>query len=202
MTQQPNHQDPAKPREGGPGYLPPQSPGRSVPAAGTAGRVEASRIPASERPVPTAAPPEKRVTRAGLVWVSVATALGSCAPDRYLQNQDYVQVRFLGLRGPCPWVWHCSLQQSPAEYWWPSQALHGSSSCAPRRTAVLRLSERPRSNSDARGQGAPVNSNPSSATQGSRFPSGASSSSSEMSGSTVLARSPSRDSRPVSSSFS
>ena len=100
MTQQPNHQDPAKPREGRAGYLPPESPGRSVPVAGTAGGTEASRMP-SERPVPAAGPPEKRVTRAGMVWVSVATALVVLVLliVFILQNQDYVQVRFLGLEG-------------------------------------------------------------------------------------------------------
>lgn len=101
MTQQPNHQDPAKPREGRAGYLPPESPGRTVPGAGTTGGTDASRVPASERPVPAAAPPEKRVTRAGMVWVSVATALVVLVLliVFILQNQDYVQVRFLGLEG-------------------------------------------------------------------------------------------------------
>ncbi|WP_309105396.1 lipopolysaccharide assembly protein LapA domain-containing protein [Arthrobacter sp.] len=100
MTQQPNHQDPAKPREARAGYLAPESPGRSVPAAGTAGGTGANRIQASERPMP-AAPAEKRVTRAGMVWVSVATALVVLVLliVFILQNQDYVQVRFLGLEG-------------------------------------------------------------------------------------------------------
>ncbi|MGX9900628.1 LapA family protein [Arthrobacter sp. SA17] len=101
MTQQPNHQDPAKPHEGQADYVAPHNPGRSMPAAGTAGGTEASRIPASERHVPAAASPEKRVTRAGMVWVSVATALVVLVLliVFILQNQDYVQVRFLGLEG-------------------------------------------------------------------------------------------------------
>ncbi|WP_458111152.1 LapA family protein [Arthrobacter sp. R1-13] len=101
MTQQPNHQDPPEPREARAGYVTPESPGRSVPAAGTAGGTEASRIQASERPVPAAAPAERRVTRAGMVWVSVATALVVLVLliVFILQNQDYVQVRFLGLEG-------------------------------------------------------------------------------------------------------
>jgi uncharacterized integral membrane protein len=43
----------------------------------------------------------RRVTRAGMVWVSVATALVVLVLliVFILQNQDYVQVRFLGLEG-------------------------------------------------------------------------------------------------------
>ena len=106
MTQQPNNQDQATPGEGRADYLPPGSAGRDVPAAGPAGGTDASRIQASERPVPGAAPmekapTEKRVTRAGMVWVSVATALVLLVLliVFILQNQDYVQVRFLGLEG-------------------------------------------------------------------------------------------------------
>ena len=101
MTQQPDKQDPAKPAEGSAGYLPPVSPGRSVPAAGAAGGTEASGIPVSELPVQGAGPAEKRVTRAGMVWVSVATALVLLVLliIFILHNQDYVQVRFLGLEG-------------------------------------------------------------------------------------------------------
>lgn len=106
MTQQPNHQDQAKPGEGPADYLPPVSTGRistgrNVPASGPVDGTDTSRIPASERPMPGPAPKEKRVTRAGMVWVSVATALVLLVLliVFILQNQDYVQVRFLGLEG-------------------------------------------------------------------------------------------------------
>lgn len=101
MTQQPNNQDQAKPDEGRADHLPPVGTGRDVPATRPAGGTDASRIPASERPMPGAAPTEKRVTRAGMVWVSVATALVVLVLliIFILQNQDYVQVRFLGLEG-------------------------------------------------------------------------------------------------------
>jgi uncharacterized integral membrane protein len=64
----------------------------------------------AERPVPAgpaATPPvaeERRVTRAGMVWAAVATALAVMVLliVFILQNQDYVQVRFFGLEGAVP----------------------------------------------------------------------------------------------------
>jgi uncharacterized integral membrane protein len=101
MTQQPNNQDQATTGEGRADYIPPVATDRAVPATGPAGGTDAGRIPASERPIAGPAPMEKRVTRAGMVWVSVATALVLLVLliVFILQNQDYVQVRFLGLEG-------------------------------------------------------------------------------------------------------
>ncbi|QCO98911.1 DUF1049 domain-containing protein [Arthrobacter sp. 24S4-2] len=49
----------------------------------------------------TPAPEERHVTRAGMVWAAVATALAVMVLliAFILQNQDYVQVRFFGLEG-------------------------------------------------------------------------------------------------------
>ncbi|MDV8146205.1 lipopolysaccharide assembly LapA domain-containing protein [Arthrobacter sp. B10-11] len=61
--------------------------------------------PAPSTP-PTASPlPEDRhVTRAGMVWAAVATALAVMVLliIFILQNQDYVQVRYFGLEGAVP----------------------------------------------------------------------------------------------------
>ncbi|WP_082506884.1 LapA family protein [Arthrobacter sp. Leaf337] len=58
------------------------------------------------RATPTAPiPPEDRhVTRAGMVWAAVATALAVMVLliIFILQNQDYVQVRYFGLEGAVP----------------------------------------------------------------------------------------------------
>lgn len=47
------------------------------------------------------APQEQRVTRAGMVWAAVSTALAVMVLliVFILQNQDYVKVRFIGLEG-------------------------------------------------------------------------------------------------------
>jgi uncharacterized integral membrane protein len=56
--------------------------------------------PASET-APAARPEPRQVTRAGMVWVAVASALLVLILliAFILQNQDYVQVRFFGLQG-------------------------------------------------------------------------------------------------------
>ena len=53
---------------------------------------------------PSPAPEDRRVTRAGMVWAAVATALAVMVflIVFILQNQDYIQVRFLGLEGAVP----------------------------------------------------------------------------------------------------
>lgn len=50
---------------------------------------------------PPAAPEPRQVTRAGMVWVAVASALVILILliAFILQNQDYVQVKFFGLEG-------------------------------------------------------------------------------------------------------
>jgi uncharacterized integral membrane protein len=50
---------------------------------------------------PAARPEPRQVTRAGMVWVAVASALVVLILliAFILQNQDYVQVRFFGLQG-------------------------------------------------------------------------------------------------------
>ncbi|MEC5179559.1 LapA family protein [Arthrobacter sp. CG_A4] len=67
--------------------------------------VEAPR-PAADKAEPAAGPgPEPRqVTRAGMVWAAVASALVVLILliAFILQNQDYVQVKFFGLQGAVP----------------------------------------------------------------------------------------------------
>ncbi|WP_245827812.1 lipopolysaccharide assembly protein LapA domain-containing protein [Sinomonas mesophila] len=57
------------------------------------------------RPVPAAGHPDKpRVTRAGMTWAAVVTALVVFVllVVFFIQNQDLVLVRFLGFEGPVP----------------------------------------------------------------------------------------------------
>lgn len=67
----------------------------------TAQRVEAPREEAPEAP---AAPETRHVTRAGMVWAAVASALVVLILliAFILQNQEYVQVKFFGLQGSVP----------------------------------------------------------------------------------------------------
>ena len=55
----------------------------------------------ADRPGPAAGAEPRRVTRAGMVWVAVASALVVLILliVFILQNQDYVQVKFFGLQG-------------------------------------------------------------------------------------------------------
>jgi uncharacterized integral membrane protein len=73
-----------------------------VSGAPAAQRVEAPRAEASEAPAP--APEPRQVTRAGMVWAAVASALVVLILliAFILQNQEYVQVKFFGLQGSVP----------------------------------------------------------------------------------------------------
>ncbi|HSO15525.1 MAG TPA: lipopolysaccharide assembly protein LapA domain-containing protein [Arthrobacter sp.] len=67
----------------------------------TAQRVETPREEAPEAPT---APETRHVTRAGMVWAAVASALVVLILliAFILQNQEYVQVKFFGLQGSVP----------------------------------------------------------------------------------------------------
>lgn len=103
MTQQspdyePNEADAVPPT---PAARPTQgTPAEDMQAPGAPGR--APGAPAQ----PTAPPPaeDRHVTRAGMVWAAVATALAMMVLliIFILQNQDYVQVRYFGLEGAVP----------------------------------------------------------------------------------------------------
>ena len=105
MTETPRRFDPNNPDDDAPTT---QYPG----AADTTARAETSRAEAHETPAPPPAPapapapaPETRqVTRAGMVWAAVASALVVLIVliAFILQNQDYVQVKFFGLEGSVP----------------------------------------------------------------------------------------------------
>jgi len=73
-----------------------------VSGAPAARRVETPRAEASEAPAP--APEPRQVTRAGMVWAAVASALVVLILliAFILQNQEYVQVKFFGLQGSVP----------------------------------------------------------------------------------------------------
>jgi uncharacterized integral membrane protein len=82
-------------------------------AAGPAGAPRTDRVAATDGPAGTAradasgsagGPEPRRVTRAGMVWVAVASALVVLILliAFILQNQDYVQVKFFGLQGDVP----------------------------------------------------------------------------------------------------
>ena len=90
------------------GYSTQPSPGSTdlvsgAPAAATAAqRIE---TPRDEAPAAAAPAPETRqVTRAGMVWAAVASALVVLILliAFILQNQEYVQVKFFGLQGSVP----------------------------------------------------------------------------------------------------
>ena len=100
---------PANPVEGRPGPALPPDPAPAGAGAGTgtgaAGRHPgAAAIPgydAGTSPQPAVAEPERRVTRAGMIWVAVASALVVLVLliIFILQNQELVQVKFFGLEG-------------------------------------------------------------------------------------------------------
>ncbi|WLQ06375.1 LapA family protein [Arthrobacter oryzae] len=58
----------------------------------------------STPPAASPLPEDRHVTRAGMVWAAVATALAVMVLliIFILQNQDYVQVRYFGLEGAVP----------------------------------------------------------------------------------------------------
>lgn len=70
------------------------------PAAATPAR--RAETPLEEAPSP--APETRQVTRAGMVWAAVASALVVLILliAFILQNQEYVQVKFFGLQGSVP----------------------------------------------------------------------------------------------------
>lgn len=73
-----------------------------TPAAAPAdGRDVDAGAEAPETPAPA---PERQVTRAGMVWAAVASALVVLILliAFILQNQEYVQVKFFGLQGSVP----------------------------------------------------------------------------------------------------
>ncbi len=122
MTQTPRGFDPHDPKDAlsaqHPGRLTPRPPRRATPpgsasgstdlvsgapaAATAAQRVETPRAEAPEAPAP--APEPRQVTRAGMVWAAVASALVVLILliAFILQNQEYVQVKFFGLQGSVP----------------------------------------------------------------------------------------------------
>lgn len=123
MTQTPHGFDPQDPRSGAPAQYPvaAEAPSGSVegyPAGGPAGStdlgtgapadaiaVPREETPRAKTPEPAAAAPEPRqVTRAGMVWTAVASALVvlTLLIVFILQNQVYVQVKFFGLEGSVP----------------------------------------------------------------------------------------------------
>ena len=71
-----------------------------APAAAPA--AQTVETPPAETPAP--APEPRHVTRAGMVWVAVASALVVLILliAFILQNQEYVQVKFFGLAGAVP----------------------------------------------------------------------------------------------------
>lgn len=98
---------PASPAAGQPGAAVPPS---NTPAGTAEGTGAASRHPGTaaipgydgtESPQPGAVEPERRVTRAGMIWAAVASALVVLVLliAFILQNQELVQVKFFGLEG-------------------------------------------------------------------------------------------------------
>lgn len=85
----------------GEGQRPEPSPPGSTPAR----REPTAAGPApTQRPEPAPAKPEQCVTRAGAVWTSVVAGLAVFVLliVFFIQNQDQVRVRFLGLDGNVP----------------------------------------------------------------------------------------------------
>jgi uncharacterized integral membrane protein len=116
MTQTPRGFDPNNPddalsaedgytaeRPAGSADLTPTASTAAGPTAGKAPQhVEPPRQDTVATPVP--APETRQVTRAGMVWAAVASALVVLILliAFILQNQEYVQVKFFGLEGSVP----------------------------------------------------------------------------------------------------
>jgi uncharacterized integral membrane protein len=84
--------------------LEPAPPGAGTGTGAAARHPGAAAIPGydgSTSPQPGVAEPERRVTRAGMIWVAVASALVVLVLliIFILQNQELVQVKFFGLEG-------------------------------------------------------------------------------------------------------
>ncbi|MEV5050870.1 LapA family protein [Arthrobacter sp. LAR12-1-1.1] len=105
MTETPRRFDPNNPDDA----LTTQYPGTADATSGSGtsevdtSRAEAPVAPAPA-PAPTPAPETRQVTRAGMVWAAVASALVVLIVliAFILQNQEYVQVKFFGLEGSVP----------------------------------------------------------------------------------------------------
>jgi uncharacterized integral membrane protein len=101
----PRPPSPAAAGQPGPAAPPEPAPAGAGTDAGAAGRHPgAAAIPGydgSTSPQPGVAEPERRVTRAGMIWVAVASALVVLVLliIFILQNQELVQVKFFGLEG-------------------------------------------------------------------------------------------------------
>ena len=85
---------------------PDYDPNETAPASGQVqpGNAERTVPPGATPAPPPPVPQDRRVTRAGMVWAAVATALAVMVLliVFILQNQDYVQVRYFGLEGAVP----------------------------------------------------------------------------------------------------
>ncbi|MBT2546825.1 lipopolysaccharide assembly LapA domain-containing protein [Arthrobacter sp. ISL-65] len=98
---------PASPAAGQPGAAVPLDPAPTEAAAGTgpaARHPGTAAIPGYDgatSPRPGLAEPDRRVTRAGMIWAAVASALVVLVLliIFILQNQELVQVKFFGLEG-------------------------------------------------------------------------------------------------------
>jgi uncharacterized integral membrane protein len=98
---------PSSPAAGQPGSAvpPEQAPAGAATGTGAPGRHPGTAaIPGYDGttpPQPDAAEPERRVTRAGMIWAAVASALVVLVLliAFILQNQELVQVKFFGLEG-------------------------------------------------------------------------------------------------------
>ena len=94
------------PGTSGVGYNTEGPAGTTEVAATTAARAETSRAeaPTAQAPGSSPAPEPRQVTRAGMVWAAVASALVVLILliAFILQNQEYVQVKFFGLEGSVP----------------------------------------------------------------------------------------------------
>ncbi|MET3811586.1 lipopolysaccharide assembly protein LapA domain-containing protein [Arthrobacter sp. UYEF3] len=112
MTQTPSGYHPHDPNDAAPTPYPVTADAPTVPrgesddAVGPAGSPPpATGAPESPSSAPPASAPEaRRVTRAGMVWAAVASALVVLVLliVFILQNQEYVQVKFFGLEGAVP----------------------------------------------------------------------------------------------------
>ena len=116
MTQTPRGFDPHDPTNASSAQHPgaadvPAEEGYSTQPSGTTDLVSgepAAATPArrAETPLeaPSPAPETRQVTRAGMVWAAVASALVVLILliAFILQNQEYVQVKFFGLQGSVP----------------------------------------------------------------------------------------------------
>ena len=96
---------PASPAAGQPGAAEPLDPAPAAAGTGAAGRHPGTAaIPGYDgaaSPRPGLAEPERQVTRAGMIWAAVASALVVLVLliIFILQNQELVQVKFFGLEG-------------------------------------------------------------------------------------------------------